>query len=85
MTDVSFLHLFFPEGNGAGSGIHGLDDGKRLQPIAQIAHPIAAILEALFHTLCAKYGIWHDNDRIFHWLSRLEEPEQLRFWEQEAI
>ena len=42
-------------------------------------------LSDLFHTLCAKYGIWHDNDRIFHWLSRLEEPEQLRFWEQEAI
>ena len=42
-------------------------------------------LETLFHTLCAKYGIWHDNDRIFQWLSRLEEPEQLRFWEQEAI
>ena len=35
--------------------------------------------------LCEKYGIWHDNDRIFQWLSRLEEPEQLRFWEQEAI
>jgi DNA repair photolyase len=42
-------------------------------------------LSDLFHALCAKYGIWHDNDRIFHWLSRLEEPEQLRFWEQEAI
>ena len=42
-------------------------------------------LSDLFHTLCAKYGIWHDNDRIFQWLSRLEEPEQLRFWEQEAI
>ena len=42
-------------------------------------------LEALFHRLCAKYGIWHDNDQIFQWLGRLEEPEQLRFWEQEAI
>ena len=42
-------------------------------------------LEDLFHRLCAKYGIWHDNDQIFQWLSRLEEPEQLRFWEQEAI
>lgn len=42
-------------------------------------------LEALFHRLCAKYGIWHDNDQIFQWLGRLEEPEQLHFWEQEAI
>ena len=42
-------------------------------------------LEELFHRLCAKYGIWHDNDQIFQWLGRLEEPEQLHFWEQEAI
>ena len=42
-------------------------------------------LSELFHRLCAKYGIWHDNDRIFQWMSRLEEPEQLRFLEQEAI
>lgn len=42
-------------------------------------------LEELFHSLCAKYGIWHDNDQIFQWLGRLEEPEQLHFWEQEAI
>ena len=42
-------------------------------------------LEDLFHRLCAKYGIWHDNDRIFSWLSRLEEPEQLYFFQQEAI
>ena len=42
-------------------------------------------LEALFHRLCAKHGLWHDNDRIFQWLSRLEEPHQLSFWEQEAI
>ena len=42
-------------------------------------------LETLFHTLCAKYGIWHDNDQIFRWLSRLEEPNQLSFFHQEAI
>ena len=42
-------------------------------------------LEALFHSLCAKHGIWHDNDRIFRWLQQLEEPEQLRFFHQEAI
>ena len=42
-------------------------------------------LEALFHRLCAKYGIWHDNDQIFQWLARLEEPNQLSFFQQEAI
>ena len=42
-------------------------------------------LEDLFHRLCAKHGIWHDNDRIFSWLQRLEEPEQLYFFQQEAI
>lgn len=42
-------------------------------------------LTALFHGLCAKHGIWHDNDRIFQWMSRLEEPDQLSFFQQEAI
>ena len=42
-------------------------------------------LEALFHRLCAKYGIWHDNDRIFRWLSQLEDQDQLSFFHQEAI
>ena len=42
-------------------------------------------LEALFHALCAKYGIWHDNDRIFQWMQQLEEPEQLCFFQKEAI
>ena len=42
-------------------------------------------LEALFHRLCAKHGIWHDNDTIFRWLSQLEEPDQLSFFHQEAI
>jgi len=42
-------------------------------------------LEALFHRLCAKHGIWHDNDKIFRWLSQLEEPDQLSFFHQEAI
>ncbi len=42
-------------------------------------------LTELFHRLCAKYGILHDNDQIFRWLSRLEDPNQLSFWEQEAI
>ena len=42
-------------------------------------------LEALFHSLCAKHGIWHDNDRIFRWLQQLEEPDQMSFFHQEAI
>ena len=39
-------------------------------------------LEALFHRLCAKYGIWHDNDQIFHYLGTLEEvqPSQMTFF-----
>ena len=42
-------------------------------------------LTELFHTLCRQYGIWHDNDTIFRWMSRLEEPDQLSFFQQEAI
>ena len=42
-------------------------------------------LEALFHSLCGKYGIWHDNDQIFQWLQQLEEPNQLSLFHQEAI
>ena len=42
-------------------------------------------LSELFHRLCAKYGIWHDNDQIFQWLQQLEEPNQLSFFHQEAI
>ena len=42
-------------------------------------------LEALFHSLCGKYGIRHDNDQIFQWLQQLEEPNQLSFFHQEAI
>ena len=36
----------------------------------------------LFHELCEKYGIWHDNDRIFHYLNTLEEvqPSQMSFF-----
>ena len=36
----------------------------------------------LFHELCERYGIWHDNDRVFHYLSTLEEktPQQLSFF-----
>lgn len=30
-------------------------------------------LEKLFHDTCEAYGIWHDNDTIFRYMSRLEE------------
>ena len=42
-------------------------------------------LSDLFHRLCAKHGILHDNDRIFRWLSRLEDDDQLTLFHQEAI
>ena len=29
----------------------------------------------LFHELCERYGIWHDNERVFHYLSTLEERQ----------
>ena len=50
----------------------------------ELRSPHSRELEALFHRLCGKYGIWHDNDQIFRWMSRLEE-DQLSFFHQEAI
>lgn len=38
-------------------------------------------LTALFHETCEQYGIWHDNHRIFGYMSQLEEKEdQLTFF-----
>lgn len=35
----------------------------------------------LFHDTCEAHGIWHDNDTIFHYMSRLEEKtDQLSFF-----
>ena len=51
----------------------------------ELRSPHARELEELFHRLCAKYGIWHDNDQIFAWMSRLEDTSQLTFFQQEAI
>ena len=51
----------------------------------ELRSPHARELEDLFHRLCAKYGIWHDNDQIFAWMSRLEDTSQLTFFQQEAI
>ena len=51
----------------------------------ELRSPHAWELEELFHRLCGKYGIRHNNDQIFQWMSRLEEPDQLSFFHQEAI
>ena len=50
----------------------------------ELRSPHSRELEQLFHRLCSKYGIWHDNDQIFRWMSRLED-DQLSFFHQEAI
>ena len=35
----------------------------------------------LFHDICEAHGIWHDNDAIFRYMSRLDEKaDQLRFF-----
>ena len=33
-------------------------------------------LSRLFHSTCEQYGIWHDNDRIFRYLTEFEEKNQ---------
>ena len=38
--------------------------------------PNAGHLEALFRAECDKYGIWRNNDRIFHYLSEFEEKTE---------
>lgn len=47
----------------------------------EVPSPNAAYLNRLFHDTCEKYGIWHDNDRIFTYLHTLEEKEdQMSFF-----
>ena len=48
----------------------------------ELPSPRERELLPLFHDLCEHYGIWHDNDRVFHYLSTLEEAEasQLSFF-----
>ena len=41
-----------------------------------IPSPRQAQLLEQFHDGCEKYGIWHDNERIFHYLSTLEEKSR---------
>ena len=40
--------------------------------------PNAGELERLFHRICSRHGIWHDNDQIFRYLSQFEQKEQLQ-------
>ena len=48
----------------------------------ELPSPREKELLPLFHELCERYGIWHDNDQVFHYLSTLEGPEsqQLSFF-----
>ena len=47
----------------------------------EVNSPNGAYLNRLFHELCEKYGIWHDNDKIFTWLHTMEESQpQLSFF-----
>ena len=43
----------------------------------ELPSPREAQLMQLFSELCERYGIWHDNDRIFHYLSTLEETDSM--------
>ena len=43
--------------------------------------PNSGALMALFHRRCEAAGILHDNDRIFRYLSTLEEPAQLSLFD----
>ena len=47
----------------------------------EISSPRNEELMKLFHETCEDYGIWHDNDTIFRYMSHLEEKtEQLRLF-----
>ena len=48
----------------------------------ELPSPREKELLPLFHELCERYGIWHDNDQVFRYLSTLEGPEsqQLSFF-----
>lgn len=47
----------------------------------EIPSPHQEKLLRLFHDTCEKNGIWHDNNRIFHYLAQFEEKmTQMRFF-----
>lgn len=41
----------------------------------QLPSPKSRELSQIFHQLCDKYGLWHDNNQIFRYLSHFEEKE----------
>ena len=48
----------------------------------EIPSPRQGKLLKLFHDTCEKYGIWHDNDRIFRYIGKFEEKtRQISFFE----
>ena len=42
----------------------------------ECASPNARQLEQVFRAECDRYGIWHDNNRIFRYLNEFEEKEE---------
>lgn len=42
----------------------------------EIPSPRQSQLMKLFHELCERYGIWHDNGRVFSYLSTFEDSRQ---------
>ena len=50
----------------------------------ELPSPRQAELLDLFHNTCERYGIWHDNDRIFRWMGTLEEKTcQMSFFQDD--
>lgn len=47
----------------------------------EVSSPKEKELRKLFHDTCEDYGIWHDNDKIFQFMNRIEDKtEQMRFF-----
>lgn len=47
----------------------------------EIPSPKSRELNALFHSLCQQYGIWHDNNQIFQYMAQFEENDnQISFF-----
>lgn len=44
----------------------------------EVPSPNQEMLLELFHETCEKYGIWHENNRIFAYMGRFEEKETVR-------
>ena len=41
----------------------------------ELPSPNSQMLWQLFHETCEKYGIWHDNNQIFSYMTTFEEPQ----------